>query len=187
MLTVSSIVNFCKISVKISVLENFEKSWKNLLTQLATLATFSSLCERITWCGCPVSLSNSSEAESNSSSRTQKRGFIMPCLCQLTRQMLVCDDLRSIHYESQMTKCIFFKFSTLLVASNVCCAHQRSGHNCKSCVNLWLWWVRSMSVCLSTRISPPHTRSLLNFLYMLPMSMARSSTMLRIGHIACRL
>jgi len=50
-----------------------------MLTQLATLAMFSSLCERTTWCGCPVSLSNSSEAESNSSSRTQKRGFIMPC------------------------------------------------------------------------------------------------------------
>ena len=55
---------------------------KNLLTQLATLATFSSLCERTTWCGSPVSLSNSSEAESNSSSRTQKRGFIMPCRVQ---------------------------------------------------------------------------------------------------------
>ena len=28
-----------------------------MLTQLATLATFSSLSERTTWCGCPVSLS----------------------------------------------------------------------------------------------------------------------------------
>jgi len=54
-------------------------SKKNLLTQLTTLATFSSLCERTTWCVCPVSLSNSSEAQSNSSSWTQKRGFIMPC------------------------------------------------------------------------------------------------------------
>jgi len=32
--------------------------------------TFSSLCEQTTWCVCPVFLSNSSDAQSNSSSWT---------------------------------------------------------------------------------------------------------------------
>ena len=45
-----------------------------------------------------------------------------------------------------------------------------------------------LCVCLSARISPePHARSLPYFLYMLPMSVARSSSgMLMIGRIACR-
>ena len=43
-----------------------------------------------------------------------------------------------------------------------------------------------VSVCLSARMSlEPHARSLRNFLCMLPMSVARSSSgMLTIGHIA---
>ena len=50
-----------------------------------------------------------------------------------------------------------------------------------------LWWVH-LSVSVSERISPePHVRSLPNFLCMLPMSMARSSSgMLKIGRIAYR-
>ena len=45
-----------------------------------------------------------------------------------------------------------------------------------------------LSVCLSDRISlEPHARSLLNFLGMLPISVAESSSgMLTIGHIAYR-
>jgi len=48
-----------------------------------------------------------------------------------------------------------------------------------------LWWV-CLSVCLSTRISSePHMRSIPNFLCMLPVSMARSSSdMFMIGRIA---
>jgi len=48
--------------------------------------------------------------------------------------------------------------------------------------------VMSMSVCLSARISPEsHARSLPNFLCMLPMSVARSSSiMFTIGRIAYR-
>jgi len=48
--------------------------------------------------------------------------------------------------------------------------------------------VMSMSVCLSARISTePHSRSLPNFLRMLPMSVARSSSStLTIGRIAYR-
>ena len=50
-----------------------------------------------------------------------------------------------------------------------------------------LWYV-CLCVCLSARISPePHTWSLPNFLCMLPMSVARSSSgMLTIGRIADR-
>ena len=40
--------------------------------------TFSSLCEQTTWCVCPVSLSNSSDTQSNSASWTQKKDFVRP-------------------------------------------------------------------------------------------------------------
>ena len=56
-----------------------------------------------------------------------------------------------------------------------------------------LWWVclsvcACVPVCLSARISPePHAWSLPNFLYMLPVSVARSSSdMFTIGRIAYR-
>ena len=45
---------------------------------LATVVTFRSLCERTTECVCPSSVSNSSAAQSNSSSWTQKKVF-RPC------------------------------------------------------------------------------------------------------------
>ena len=67
---------------------------------LATVVTFRSLCERTTGCVCPSSLSNSSAAQSNSSSSTQK-GFLGRAAELLVSLSTLCTRL----YQTSSTRC----------------------------------------------------------------------------------